>query len=147
MLEIGDKIPDFNLESSSGGNLSSRDLSGQNAVIVFYPANNTLICNIQLARLEKTRASFEKINTRVLAINPAPVESHRKFCAQKKFNFPILSDPGENVLSQFKAQKNSGRGVIRTVYAFNKNGRLVSAKRGMGDFKQLLRLFKESANQ
>jgi peroxiredoxin len=96
--------------------------------------------------LEKTRDSFEKINTRVLAINPASVESHRKFCAQKKFNFPILSDPGENVLSQFKAQKNSGRGVIRTVYGIDRQGIIVSAKRGLGDFKKLLKLFAERAH-
>jgi len=146
LLEIGTKAPKFNLESSSGGKLSSDDLIGHNTVVVFYPRNNTPGCNIQLANLEKSRLAFEKVNTRVLAINSATVESHQKFCTKKKFNFPILSDPDEKVLAQFKAQKEKGKGVIRTVYAIDKDGNIVSAKRGMGDFRELLKLFKESPN-
>lgn len=146
MLKIGSSIPRFNLESSSGGQLSSDDLSGRNAVIVFYPRNNTPGCNIQLAKLEKSRNAFELLNTRVLAINSGSVESHQKFCTKKKFNFPILSDPGEKILAKFKAQKEKGKGVIRTVYAVDSEGKIISAVRGMGDFKQLQKLIKESSN-
>jgi peroxiredoxin Q/BCP len=146
MLKIGTKAPKFNLESSSGGKLSNGDLKGSNAVIVFYPRNNTPGCNIQLARLEKARTAFEKLNTKVLAINSAGVESHQKYCQKKNFNFPILSDPGEKILASFKAQKEKGKGVMRTVYAIDKDGKVISAVRGMGDFKELQKLIKESSN-
>jgi peroxiredoxin len=41
LLPIGKKAPAFNLEASTGGKLSSRDLEGRFAVIVFHPKNNT----------------------------------------------------------------------------------------------------------
>lgn len=142
MLQIGTKTPEFELASSSGGKLSSADLRGHNAVVVFYPKNNTLFCNIQLARLEKYRRQFELSNTKVLAINSAPAESHQKFCRQKHFNFPILSDPDKKVLAQFDAQRPNGQGVVRTVYAIDKEGKVISARRGMGKLKQLVEFMK-----
>lgn len=41
MVNIGDKAPSFNLDSSSGSKFSSDNLKGKFAVIVFYPKNNT----------------------------------------------------------------------------------------------------------
>lgn len=41
LFPAGTKAPDFDLESSSGGRLSLRDLRGKFAVVVFYPRNNT----------------------------------------------------------------------------------------------------------
>lgn len=41
MLKLGSKAPAFKLESSAGGELSLADLKGKNALIVFYPKNNT----------------------------------------------------------------------------------------------------------
>ncbi len=41
MLKIGNKVPDFCMESSSGGKVSAKDLLGQFAVFVFYPKNST----------------------------------------------------------------------------------------------------------
>jgi cytochrome oxidase Cu insertion factor (SCO1/SenC/PrrC family) len=35
-LEIGDKAPDFELESSKGGKLKLSDLKGRNVLINFY---------------------------------------------------------------------------------------------------------------
>ena len=41
LLAVGSKAPGFDLEASTGGRLSSKDLMGKFAVIVFYPKNNT----------------------------------------------------------------------------------------------------------
>lgn len=41
MLKIDTKAPDFNLDSSMGGQLSLADLKNKYAIIVFYPRNNT----------------------------------------------------------------------------------------------------------
>ena len=35
-LEVGDKAPDFELESSKGGKLKLSDLKGKNVLINFY---------------------------------------------------------------------------------------------------------------
>ena len=41
MLTLGTKIPAFNLESSTGGKFSNKDIAGKYGVIIFYPKNNT----------------------------------------------------------------------------------------------------------
>lgn len=41
MIKIGDKVPDFNLESSLGYSLSLSELAGKKVVLYFYPKDNT----------------------------------------------------------------------------------------------------------
>ncbi len=41
MLKIGTVAPAFDLPASTGGRVSSDDLTGHFTVIVFYPKNNT----------------------------------------------------------------------------------------------------------
>lgn len=142
MLSIGKKAPAFKLESSLGGFLSNEDLLGKYAVIVFYPKNNTPGWNRQLGALEEYKGKFEKLNCRVLAINSASVESHINYCNKKGFSFPILSDPGEKILVKYKSQKESGKGVLRTVYALNPDGEVIFAERGMADYNDIIALIK-----
>lgn len=138
MLKLGSKAPAFKLESSAGGELSLADLKGKNALIVFYPKNNTPGWNRQLAALEEYKNKFESVNTEVLAINSASIKSHQNYCDKKGFTFPILSDPGEKVLVKYKSQKPEGKGVLRTVYAINEEGKVVFAERGMASYDDIL---------
>jgi len=92
-----------------------------------------------LAALEAYKPQFEAVDTFVLAINSASVISHQNYCEKKGFSFPILSDPGENVLVKYKSQKPEGKGVLRTVYAINKEGKVVFAERGQASYEDILR--------
>lgn len=142
MLKIGQKAPAFNLEASSGGKLSLKDLSGKFGVIVFYPKNNTPGWNLQLASLEAFKPQFEALNARVLAINPASVDSHKNYCNKKGFTFPILSDPEGKIVDKYKCRKEDGKGVQRTVYAFNPTGEIIFAERGMADYNDVIEAIK-----
>lgn len=138
MLKIGAKAPAFNLQSSSGGMLSLKELAGRPVVIVFYPKNNTPGCDRQLAGLESRRPDFESVEAQVLAINSASVTAHENYCGKKGFQFPILSDPGEQVLARYKAQKPEGSGVLRTVYVVGKAGTIIFAERGQASYDDVL---------
>jgi peroxiredoxin Q/BCP len=41
MINEGDKAPDFDLETDDGKRVSLSSLSGRNAVLFFYPKDNT----------------------------------------------------------------------------------------------------------
>jgi peroxiredoxin Q/BCP len=41
MIKIGEKVPDFKLESTLDYNLSLSELSGKKIVLYFYPKDNT----------------------------------------------------------------------------------------------------------
>lgn len=86
------------------------------------------------------------MNTCVLAINSASVTSHQNYCEKKGFSFPILSDPNEKTLVKYKAQKESGKGVLRTVYALDPNGNVIFAERGQASYDDILAVIKEKSS-
>jgi peroxiredoxin len=77
------------------------------------------------------------MNIKVLAINPAPVASHRKWAAKMGFEFPILSDPDGKTAARYKCRKSPDGGVLRTVYALDPDGRVVFAERGHADLNKV----------
>lgn len=74
----------------------------------------------------------------MLGINSASVTAHQNYCSKKGFSFPILSDPGEVVLAKYKSQKEEGKGVLRTVYGLNEEGKVVFAERGQASYDDIL---------
>jgi peroxiredoxin len=79
-----------------------------------------------------------------LAINPAPVSSHKDYAAKKGFSFPVLSDPGEKMLADYRSQKTVGKGALRTVYALDPDGRVIFAERGHADYKEILKIIESN---
>ncbi|UCD65226.1 MAG: redoxin domain-containing protein [Candidatus Zixiibacteriota bacterium] len=88
--------------------------------------------------MEAHRSRFEAAKTQVLAINPAAVASHQNYASKQGFNFPILSDPGEKILAAYKSQKPTGKGVLRTVYALDPDGKVIFAERGHAAYDEIL---------
>lgn len=80
----------------------------------------------------------------MFGINKASIQSHQNYCTKKGFNFPILSDPGEEVTAKFKCQKPEGKGTLRTVYAVDTDGKVMYAERGQGDFEEILRIISDN---
>jgi peroxiredoxin Q/BCP len=78
------------------------------------------------------------LGTKVLAINPASVKAHQNYCNQKGFRFPILSDPEREVVAAYRCQKEEGKGVLRTVYAIDPDGKVVFAERGHADYNVIM---------
>ena len=53
-----------------------------------------------------------------------------------------MSDPGEKVLASYKSQKPTGKGVLRTVYALDPDGRVIFAERGQASYDDILKNIK-----
>lgn len=73
-----------------------------------------------------------------MAINPASVESHDRYCEKKGFGFPILSDTEGTVASAWQCLKTDGKGIERTVYALDPDGRIIFAEQGQADYKDIM---------
>lgn len=76
------------------------------------------------------QTEFQKRKVTTLAINPASIESHEKYSAGFKFNFPLASDPERAVARAYHAVKPDGKGIQRTVYLIGPDGRVLFAQRG-----------------
>jgi peroxiredoxin Q/BCP len=93
----GEVAPDFDLEGTdvAGGHRRYRlaDYRGRPVVLVFYPADDTPVCTVQLNRYSEEFPTFEGSGAQVLALSPQSITSHERFSArQGGFAFPLLAD-------------------------------------------------------
>ena len=75
-------------------------------------------------------AKFEEAGIQPFGVNPAGVESHVKYVEKFKFPFPLLSDPDRAIAQAYRALKEDGNGIQRTVYVVKRDGTVAFAQRG-----------------
>lgn len=73
-----------------------------------------------------------------MAINPASVESHDRYCQKKGFGFPILADTDRTVTKAWQCLKADGKAVERTVYALDPDGRIIFSEQGQADYNDIM---------
>jgi thioredoxin-dependent peroxiredoxin len=134
-LRVGDAAPDFTLPDQDGNTVSLTGLSGKNVVLVFYPADETLICTKQLCEFRDCWALAQQKDAIVLGVNPAGPEKHASFRSHHQFPFPLLADSGQEVAARYHA---NGLIVKRTVYLIGKSGKIRYARRGKPDPAEVL---------
>ena len=103
MVEIGGIAPLFTLPGTDGTPAGRRDYAlaehaGRPVVLVFYPADHSPVCTLQLATYSGDIARFAEVGADVLAISPQSVDDHEAFAAANGgFGFPLLSDVDKEV--------------------------------------------------
>lgn len=97
-LTVGDVAPPLSLPGTDGSEAGRRDYAlsdykGQPVVLVFYPADNTPVCTVQLQTYTADIGQFTDLGAQVLALSPQSVEEHESFSATEgPFAFPLLAD-------------------------------------------------------
>lgn len=133
MVAIGEKVPDFDLPINGGGRLSLQDLSGKNAVIYFYPKDNTSGCTTEAKDFSELYGRFKALDTEIVGVSRDSVKSHDNFASKYDLPFPLISDGDETLCNHFgviQEKKMYGRtfmGVVRSTYLIGKDGKLVKA--------------------
>lgn len=143
MSLLNSKAPDFALESTTGQKVRLSDCNGSFVVLVFYPANETPVCNKQLDEMNVSLEEFLKLNARIFGVNTATVEKHKGYCERRRLQFPILSDPGCKVARDYGAQMKWLPIVIkRTVVAIDPDGTVCFYKHGKPDPEEVIAAIK-----
>ena len=128
MIEAGKKAPAFTLASSEGGEVSLKDLKGKTVVLYFYPNDDTPGCTREACEFRDSQAAIKKAGAVVLGVSGDSLDSHGKFKTKYKLNFPLLSDPGNQVATKFGAYGEKtlyGRkfmGIIRSTFVIDGDG-------------------------
>ncbi len=134
-LRVGDEAPDFALPDQDGGMVSLAGLRGKNVVLVFYPADETMVCTKQLCEFRDSWAAAQARDALVFGVNPAGAAKHSAFRSHHRFPFPLLVDSGQQVAARYRA---NGLIVKRTVYLIGKSGKIRYARRGKPDPNEVL---------
>jgi len=128
--KIGDVAPDFVLPSTRGKDVELKELRGKDVILYFYPKDDTPGCTAEACAFRDHEGDLTKAGAVILGVSTDPLESHEKFRAKHRLNFPLLSDQTADVSKMYGAwaEKNSsGRrswGVARTTYWIGTNGRI-----------------------
>ena len=128
MVAEGKQAPEFELESSEGGEVKLKDLRGKTVVLYFYPKDDTPGCTREACAFRDSQAALKKQGVVVLGVSGDSLASHEKFKSKYKLNFPLLSDPDKAVAKKYGAWGEKvlyGRktvGMIRSTFVIDGAG-------------------------
>jgi len=133
MPNPGDKAPAFTLPSTSGGDVSSKDLRGERFVLYFYPRDDTPGCTKQACSLRDGNAELTAKGAAVLGVSTQDERSHQAFTRKYHLNFPLLADTdgtvgraygtlgGAGVLDRIKTAVGAAK---RVTFIIDERGRI-----------------------
>ena len=127
ILKKGDKAPNFTLVSSDKSEVSLKDYEGKNVVVLFFPLAFTGVCTAELCSMRDDIATYNNMNTDILAISVDSPFSLGKFKEEQNLNFPLLSDFNKEVSRAYGALYEDFvlglKGVSkRSAFVVDKNG-------------------------
>lgn len=131
MLQIGDKMPSFEVVDQDGNKVASGDLIGKKTIIYFYPKDNTPGCTAEACSLRDNYEALLAQGYNVVGVSKDSAASHRKFIDKFSLPFTLLSDTSTQMLQDFGAwgeKKMCGKvsvGTLRRTFIFDENGILV----------------------
>ena len=148
-LAPGDLAPDFTLPDADGREVSLSSLRGQRVIIYFYPAAMTPGCTKQACDFRDSRSELSEAGLAVLGISPDAPAKLARFAARDGLTFPLLSDPGREVLKAYGAfgekmlYGKKSVGVIRSTFVVGADGRIERAYYGVKATGHVARLRKD----
>ena len=97
-LKVGDKAPDFNLESTHGG---TYQLGDKPVVLAWFPKAYTRGCTVECQSLVEKGHLIEAFDVDYFMVSCDPIEDNKGFAAKHHAEFPMLSDPTKEVAKAY----------------------------------------------
>lgn len=130
MLQIGDKMPHFEVVNQDGQVVKSTDLIGRKTIIYFYPKDNTSGCTAEACNLRDNYEALVAQGYNVIGVSKDSATSHRKFIDKHSLPFTLLADTTTDMMQAFGAWGEKilyGRkymGTMRRTFIFDEQGTL-----------------------
>ena len=134
---LNQTVPDFELPATSGKAFKLSDYLGKTLILYFYPKDNTPSCTTQGIQFRDSCSDFKSANAEIFGISRDSLKSHENFKAKFTFPFELLADTEELACGIFGVMKMKNmygkqvRGVERSTFVIDKNGKLIREWRGV----------------
>jgi len=129
-IMAGISAPDFILIDDTGATRRLSDYRGQNAVLYFYPKDDTPGCTTEACNFRDDYSAFVEAGVTILGVSPDSPKSHAKFKQKYQLPFPLLADEQHIVCEAYGVwgqKKFMGReymGVLRTTFLISPDGKI-----------------------
>ena len=122
-VSIGDRAPDFTLDSQSGDKVRLKDFIGKKIIVLyFYPKDGTPGCTAEACSFRDNYDVFQKAGAEVIGISSDSVESHGAFVVKHGLQFTLLSDKDQAVRKLYGVPSTLGLLPGRVTYVIDKKG-------------------------
>lgn len=131
------QVPEFSAAMTGDKAFQLNDYIGKNLIIYFYPKDNTPGCTTESIAFRDLHTRFQDANTEVFGISRDSLRSHEGFKAKLALPFELISDPDETLCNLFNVMKmknmygKQARGIERSTFVIDGNGKLVKEWRGV----------------
>ncbi len=133
-LRVGQQAPDFDVVSSAGKSLKLSEFRGKkNVVLYFYPGDFTPVCTKETCGFRDMYAQLESKDTEVIGVSVDSDESHKKFAAEYKVPFELVSDKDRELAKAYEATSFLGKllgKAGRITYLIDKKGEIAGIFQG-----------------
>jgi peroxiredoxin len=101
-ITVGSIAPDFTLWEAPGKSVTlSEELKKGPVVLVFYPADFSLVCEKELCQFRDVLADYNALGATVLGISVDGIFSHAAFKEKNGIEFPLLSDWEKKTINDY----------------------------------------------
>lgn len=139
-LNIGDKIPQFELLNQSGRMFNSTQYIGEKSIVFFFfPSDEEKLNYKQFNLAKDSISSFNKYNAILIGINQESLIKHKEFITKNRLPISILFDRNNEVQNMFgvpfKKRKETPQ---RYTFIINKHAIIVNIISNNSDPIQLI---------
>ncbi len=100
-LDIGQRAPDFEMGTDSGGTVSLAGLAGKKVVLYFYPRDDTPGCTKEACGFRDSYPDFAGLDAVVVGVSKDSVAKHDRFKAKYDLPFTLASDADGSVCESY----------------------------------------------
>lgn len=100
-VNVGTMAPDFSLQTASNEEWRLSDNLGAVTVLLFYPQNETMVCNKQLCSVRDNWEGYLETKATIVGISPATPDEQQQFALRRHLPLPLLADPNREVTQIF----------------------------------------------
>ncbi|QIL92014.1 redoxin domain-containing protein [Microbulbifer sp. SH-1] len=125
-VEVGEPAPEFSLQASDGKTYTLSDFKGKQAVaIAWYPKAFTKGCTIECKSLAENGHLIREYDVAYFMASTDEVEENKKFAAEQKADFPLLSDPTGAVAETYGVKMPVLNMAKRVTFYIGKDGKIL----------------------
>lgn len=109
MIRVGERAPAFSGVTADGKTISLDDFRGKHPLILyFYPRDNTPGCTKEACSFRDHAAEIAAAGAAIVGVSMDSQESHRKFIADHRLNFPLISDRDATICKAYGVARLNG---------------------------------------
>ena len=121
MVDVGEKIPDFELTNVNREKMKTEDFLGEKTMFVFMPFPFSGVCTPEVCELRDNSSLIEEANMNTVIITVGAWATNLTWATQYDIKFPILADfwPHGEVAQKFGCFNEKVGTAMRYSYLTN----------------------------